>query len=122
MSGFEFSYIFIYFFFFFRRFGKFFLFFKILVFLKNYSANFQKESAHSLMCLCTHLVSFYLTPLSTAFKKVYEGIFDLYIFLHFLKNYPLKSEILVSMDRTGCGKLSCISFYDQIFYTSLYGS
>ena len=62
--------------------GSGFLFFetlwKIFVFLKNYYNDFQKsgtngKSAHSPVYLHTSLVSLYLTPLSTAFKKVCGG-------------------------------------------------
>ena len=46
-------------------------------------------------------------------KKVWGGggIFDPYLcfFLHFLENYPPKSEFLVSMGRTGCGKLPALA-------------
>ena len=35
--------------------------------------------------------------------------------LNFLKNYPHKSEILRSTDKTGCEKFPCISDYAQIF-------
>ena len=57
-----------------------FFFFKNLV-LKNDSTDFQKsgtkvESAHYSVCLHNPLVSFYPTPLSTAFEKVCGGILD----------------------------------------------
>ena len=50
------------------------------------------------------------------------GLFDPILFLdflHFLENYSSKSEILGSTDKTGCGKLSCISGYAQIVLNNL---
>ena len=97
---------------------------KIFVFLKNYSTDFQKSgtnvnSGYSSVSLLTPLVSFYLTSFSTAFEKVCGGIFDpiFWIFLHFLENYPSKSEIFGSIEKTGYGKLPCISGYAQTFFT-----
>ena len=108
-----------------------FSYFKNLVFLKNWSINFQKNgtngnSAHSPVRLGNSLCSLCLTPLFTVFGKVCGGgggggggggIFDIYfwIFLHFLKNYPLKSETLGLTDRAGFGNLPSINGYAQFF-------
>ena len=103
-----------------RRFGKFFHFFKNLVFLEDYSTDVKKSgtngsSAHSHVCLHNPQSLFFnLTPLSTAFEKVCGENFwpD---FLHLLENYSPKFEILGSTDRTGFEKLTCISGYTQFF-------
>ena len=96
-------------------------FWKIFVFLKNYSTEFQKskksgtngESGRYPVCLLTPLVSFYLTPFSTAFEKV-TPIFE---FFKTFKNYPPKSGILVSIEWTGCRELLWVSGYAQFFRT-----
>ena len=66
---------------------------KIFVFPKNYSTDFQiksfiGKSAHYPMRLHNSLVSFYLTLLPTAFEKVSGGIFypNFWVFYLFSKN------------------------------------
>ena len=70
----------------------------------------ESPPAHSLVCVHNSLVSFYLTPLSTAFEKVCGMNFwpNFLYFSHFIKN-SLKSEILGSTDRKYCEKLPCIN-------------
>ena len=48
-------------------------------------------------------------------KKCVRTISDLSFFLHFLKNYRPKSKILISTERTCCGKHFCISGYALFF-------
>ena len=85
-----------------------------------------RKSAHYPLCLYKSLFSFYLNPLSTAFEKVSGGIFFThnfgFFFLRFLENYPPKSEVMVSMYRTVCEKLPCVSGYAQIFTEKLWHS
>ena len=85
---------------------------KIFVFLIKYSTDFQKSgfnenSGHSFVFLLVPHLPFDLTRLSTAFEKVFDGIFEpnFLNFMHFLEKYPSKSAILGSLFRTGCEKL-----------------
>ena len=77
----------------------------------------NEKSAHSPVCIRKSIGSLYLTPLFTAFEKMWRGISTHFflVFLQFLKSYPLKSEILDWMDRINCTKLPCFSDYDQFF-------
>ena len=95
---------------------------KIIFFFKNCSTDFQKRGAnenstHFPVCLLNSLVSFtYLTFYSF---RIFDPYFCLF-FLHYLLNYPPKSEILISIKRTGSGgKISCASVYAQVFYTKI---
>ena len=74
---------------------------------KNFLLNFKK--GYDLKGCLVHCVpvysprvSFYLTPLSTAFEKVCVGIFDPYYRVFFFQNTHLKSfnEFLLSMKIT----------------------
>ena len=71
--------------------------------------------------MCTYIVfcSLFTLPFCLQPSEKSVGIFM--DFLKFLKKYPLKSEILGSMDKTGYGKLPCLNGYAQIFSTKSHG-
>ena len=52
-------------------------------------------------------VEFFL-HLSTPFEKVSGGIFDPFFFV-FTRDFSFNHKILISMERTGSGKLFCVS-------------
>ena len=57
-------------------------------------------------------LNFFLTK-SYDSEKSNLRFFDRFLkFFDFLKNYPLKSQVLVSMSRMGCEKLRYINNYD----------
>ena len=103
-----------------RGFGKFSFFSKTK--LPIFKGVVPMGSPAAPLCVCMHtlLVSFYRTPLSIAFEKMYGGIFYpgfwrdkffIQVFINFLENSPHKSEVLISRSKTGCGQLCCRDDY-----------
>ena len=82
----------------------------------------SKESNFQLPCISC-FDHFYFAQKDMALGKVKSINFlsFLKLFDFFFEKYPSKSEILISLGRTGFGKLTCISGGDQFFYAKCYG-
>ena len=86
-----------------RHFGNFFSIFKILLLLYFHKSVINEKCAQSAV--------FTLRPFYRLRKSVWVDFLNqIYDFLY-LENYPHKSEISGSMDRSSCEKLHCISGY-----------
>ena len=72
----------------------FFSFFKILVFLKNYLANFHKNFFLKSGVFRHPLLCFNPTPVSTAFKNCVREVFDpIFCFLEFFYSPKLPNQV-----------------------------
>ena len=58
-----------------------------------------------LTCISGHSQNFLHIKLSPSEKPIFSFFDNILNFLNFLENYPAISEVLGSVQRTGCGKL-----------------